>query len=346
MLMNRKNPHGGDIYRNRVILDFSSNMNPDGMPEKVRTAIADSAADAGVYPDPYCSELRKKISEAENVPYGSIICGNGAAELIYSYAYCLLKDRPALVVCPTFSEYGTALKAAGIEEERYILSESDGFRLTDGILSKEFDRYGAVFICTPNNPTGITVGPDILKRICDTGAKVFCDMCFLSLSDDPDKYSFPELTQKYPNLTVLKAFTKNYSMAGIRLGYAICSDTAFLEEMSGKTQCWNVSTVAQKAGIAALDCGDWLKGSASKIRTERERLSRELSSCGLRVFPGEANYLLLYSDRELYGPLSERGILIRDCSNYEGLKKGYYRVAVKRPGENDILVSALREVLS
>lgn len=345
MLINRKNPHGGDIYSNRVSVDFSSNMNPEGMPGAVRQAVIDAAEYAGTYPDPFCGELRMRISESENIPYDSIICGNGAAELIYSYAYCLPKERPALVVSPTFSEYGSALDAAGVPFERYMLSESNGFRPDGGILREDLTGYSAVFICTPNNPTGITVDPELLEAVCGTGARVFCDMCFVPLSDDPLKYDIPRLVDTYPNLTVLKAFTKSFSMAGLRLGYAFCSDRVFIEEMSSKTQCWNVSSVAQKAGTAALGCGNWLAESVTRMRAERERLGKAVMECGIRVYPGEANYLLLYSEHDLYSLLLEKGILIRDCSNYEGLKKGFYRVAVRRRDENDMLISALREVI-
>ncbi len=346
MLLNRKNPHGGDIYANRVRIDFSSNMNPEGMPENVRKAISDAAGAAGAYPDPYCTELRTKISVAEGIPYDSILCGNGAAELIYSFAYCLSGNRPALIVSPTFSEYETALNAANIPVSRYFLSEKNGFRMTSAILSEDLRRYCAVFICTPNNPTGITVDPELLEGICKSGVKVFCDMCFLPLSNNPYKYDIPLLIHKYPNLTVLRAFTKSWSMAGIRLGYAICSDTKFLEKMSEKTQCWNVSVIAQKAGAAALDNPKWLSETVGRMRKERERVKEELITLGIHVYPGEANYLLLYTESDLYNLLLEKGILIRDCSNYEGLRKGYYRIAVKTREENDVLLEAVKEVIS
>ena len=104
MLLNRKNPHGGDIYANRVRLDFSANINPAGMPGAVRQAVIDSVGTSAVYPDPHCTALRQAIAEAEGVPADGILCGNGAAELIYSYAYALrsLDPSPALLLEPTF----------------------------------------------------------------------------------------------------------------------------------------------------------------------------------------------------------------------------------------------------
>ncbi|MBQ6053476.1 MAG: aminotransferase class I/II-fold pyridoxal phosphate-dependent enzyme [Clostridia bacterium] len=345
MLINQKNPHGGDIYSNRVNYDFSSNLNPSGMPDEVKNAITESVAFCGVYPDARCSKLRSAISEAENVPFENIICGNGAAELIYSFAYSLNKEKPALIVSPTFSEYETALRAAKTDIKHLILSEKNGFTLTEDMLPCDLRSYSAVFICSPNNPTGKTVDLNVIRKICSFGVRIFADFCFLDLSDDPKKYSVPDLLAEYPDLTVLKAFTKNYSMAGIRLGYAMSSDEQFLDKMSEKTQCWNVSAIAQHAGCAALGCKKWLEDTASSIREERERVAGILASEGIRVFPSEANFLLLYSKKDLKSLLIKRGILIRDCSDYIGLKKGYFRIAIKKKEENDILISALKEVI-
>ena len=347
MLLKQKNPHGGDIYDKKIKLDFSSNLNPAGMPEAVKAAIIEAAEDCSAYPDPYCRRLREKLSAAEGVPSDAILCGNGAAELIYAYAYALPKDRPALIVSPTFCEYETALQAAELAVRHYLLREENGFRLTDDILQIDFSGYSALFLCTPNNPTGITVEPALLEALCKTGTRVFADMCFLDLSDEPGKYDIPALVRRYPNLTVLRAFTKNYAMAGVRLGYALCTDEGFLTRMSGKTQCWNVSSLAQKAGEAALGCADWLRQSASRIKIERERVANALRQLGVRVFDGKADYLLLYSGgTDLYARLLEKGILTRDCSNYTGLCKGYIRIAIRSQTDNDRLLAAIREVLS
>ena len=345
MYLKQKNPHGGDIYFRDIALDLSSNINPVGMPEAVREAIRKSADDCERYPDAYCRELREHISRYEGVPADRIICGNGAAEMIYAYASSIDRRRPALIVSPTFSDYGEALAAAGADVEHYLLKEKDGYRLTEDLFWKDLSAYSAVFICTPNNPTGIAVEPELVKRIADTGARIFFDMCFMDLTDDPDRYCVPELLDEHPNVTVLRAFTKSFAMAGVRLGYAMSSDTELLEEMSHRTQCWNVSTIAQSAGVAALSCGDWLKSSVAEISRERKRLKSELESLGFYVFPGEANYLLLRTDMDLYGRMLEHRILVRDCSNYMGLDKGYYRIAVRTPQESDMFLEAVREEL-
>ena len=345
MLINKKSPHGGDIYTNSVRLDFSANINPAGIPDAVKQALHHAAENCEHYPDPYCTELRRKIAEHEQVPEDRILCGNGAAELIYAYAFSLPKEKPALIVSPTFCEYEQALTAAGITAEHHIMKESDGFRLTEDFMQTDFARYAAVFLCSPNNPTGITVEPSILHAIAETGVRLFCDFCFLDLTGTPEKYGIPALLETYPNILILRAFTKSYAMAGVRLGYAMSRDAEFLAAMSAKTQCWNVSALAQAAGIAAMECTDWLTESVRKISAERRHLTEKLMHLGIRVYPGEANYLLLYSDADLYGKLMERGIMVRDCSNYIGLSSGFIRIAVRTRDENNRLLTELKEVL-
>lgn len=349
MLLKKPNPHGGDIYHNKAELDFSANLNPAGMPEKVRQAICLAAQDCTAYPDPYCTALREKLAESEHIPADWILCGNGSAELIYLYAYALEKDRPALIAEPTFSEYGQALETAGVGIERRYMREEDGFSLTEEFLRTDFSAYGALFLCSPNNPTGLCIAPDLLRGIlascAEAGTRVLCDLCFLDLTDEPERYGIPDLLAAYPNLTILRAFTKNYAMAGVRLGCALCSDTDFLERMAEKGPCWNVSTLAQAAGIAALDCAAWLRDSVHAVSAERACMAQALGALGLRVYPGEANFLLLYSDFDFPAALLRRGILVRDCANYAGLGTGYFRIAIRTPEENERLLKAVREVM-
>ena len=345
MLLSEKNPHGGDIYTYKGLLDFSANINPFGIPEAVKNAAAEAVCECTAYPDPYCRVLRKRISEHEGIPEEWILCGNGAADLIYSFAYSLPDNKPALIVSPTFSEYQTALYAAGVPVERFMLEEKNGFILDDRITKIDLSKYSALFICTPNNPTGITVRPELLVKLAETGVRLFCDMCFMDMTASPQRYSIPELLKKYPNLLILKAFTKSFAIPGLRLGYALCSDKEFMALMSEKAPCWNVSIPAQAAGCAALECREWLGNAVRSIAAERDRVASSLKSMGIKVFPGEANFLLLFSEKDLYRGLMEKGILVRDCSNYKGLRKGYIRIAVRKPEENDMLLSAMREVL-
>ena len=167
-------------YTNPVRLDFSANLNPAGTPAAVVEALQTAASNCAAYPDPYCAKLRERIAHTEGVPCETVLCGNGAAELIYAFAYALPKEKKALIVSPTFCEYETALTAAGIRADHYVLSEEDGFVVTEALLNVDFSQYCAVFLCSPNNPTGITVDAAIVRALARTGVRLFLILRFLT----------------------------------------------------------------------------------------------------------------------------------------------------------------------
>ena len=148
-------------------------------------------------------------------------------------------------------------------------------------------------------------------------------------------------------LLVLDAFTKRFAMPGIRLGYLMAADPSVLEAIHAQQAEWSVSLPAQIAGTAALEAEyeDYLQRARTLIARERKKMETALRSMGCRVFPGEANYIFFSCGTELFLPLLSRGILIRQCDNYKGLQKGDYRVAVRLPEENDILLQAMAEIL-
>jgi threonine-phosphate decarboxylase len=332
MLLNQTNPHGGDIYHNTVTLDFSSNVNPWGIHPHVREAIIKAVSDADKYPDPYCTVLRKKLEEKEGIGRENILCGNGAADLIYSFCYALPDDKPALIFSPTFCEYETAMKAAG-----------KPFR---DKLEGTLEDYSAVFLCSPNNPTGDLIPREGIEKIAASGIRILLDVTFLPMTEEPNIYNFPELLAKYPNIVALKAFTKDHALAGIRLGYCMSADKDFLNKMAEKSQCWNVSTIAQAAGIAAVECDNDIREAVFILNNERKRVTNELSALeGIQVMPSSTNFILVHCEKDLYSKLKERKILVRDCSREKGLGKGYIRIAIRSPQENDVLIKTIKEVL-
>lgn len=347
MLYGRGNPHGGGRYGQPVRLDFSVNTNPLGTPPAAVRAVEASAARLHQYPDPCCRELVAALAAYEGVPETYILCGCGAAELIFAYC-AALRPRRALELAPTFSEYAAALEAAGCQVERHALRWEDGFAVGKDFLGAlEQTSCDTVFLCNPNNPTGRLIQPEVLEAACGMcgrrGIRLFVDECFLPLSSGGQ--SMKSHLADMPGLFLLKALTKSHAMAGLRLGYCLCGDVTLLEAMSRQSQPWNVPLPAQEAGVAALGETAYLEEARRLIETERAWLRRELERLGLAVCPSQANFLLLRSGRELYAPLLEQGILIRDCANYHGLGQGWYRVAVKRREENQALVDALSAVL-
>lgn len=349
MLYNIPNPHGGEVYSKAVEIDFSANINPLGTPEAVKEAVRDSLPLLSQYPDPYCRALVGAIAEFEGVPAERVLCGNGAAELIFSLCAALGPKR-ALLPVPSFSEYRTALEAAGCETEFYFMEQSEDFALTERFLPV-LEGFGGdmLLLCNPNNPTGQVIDPVLLEEIRDICARkgifLFIDECFLDLTDGGECLTMKPYLEAHHNLFLLKAFTKSYGMAGLRLGYCLCGNASLLQAMGQTVQPWNVSIPAQKAGVAALKQTAFLEKAKQTIREQREALTGGLRDLGLRAIGSHTNYILFYSDRELREPLLEKGIQIRSCANYPGLDTGWYRIAVKLPRENETLLAALKEIL-
>ena len=316
--------HGGDIWTRSGVLDFSANLHPLGMPPQVAQAAREAVAEAIHYPDPLCRALRSAIAERDGVQPEQVICGNGAADLIFRL--CLaLKPRRALVTAPTFSEYEEGLRLTGCTAEHFLLSPERQFDLDASILEYILPGVDLLFLCSPNNPTGRLIDRGVLDQIlcrcAETGTRLVLDECFIDLTDGA---GMAWALEQHPYLFLLRAFTKTYAVPGLRLGYGLCGDADLLELLYAGAQPWSVSNVAQAAGVAACVC-----------------------PLGCTVWAGEANYLLFRAPgvADLKERLLERNILIRSCANYHGLGPDFYRVCVRREEENTKLIAALREVL-
>ncbi len=342
--------HGGDtrgfLARYGVPpLDFSVNVNPLGVPEAVRRAICTAAREADRYPDPLCRDLRAAIAESEGVDAGQVFCAAGAAEIIYRLA-AVLRPGLALIPAPTFAEYALALTRQGCAIERHLLRAEDDFALTPAILPQLRAGVDLVFLCNPNNPTGRHIDhallAEILRRCAAYNIWLVVDECFLGFMSQPKTQTLLPMLPRYKKLLILKAFTKLYGMAGVRLGYCLSNDAALLQRLYEAGPPWNVSSLAQQAGIAALTAQEYLDESRALVAAERARLHAALTELGLRVIPGEANYILFFSPTPQLGErLCQKGVLIRSCANFEGLHAGWYRVAVRTQNENDRLLAAL-----
>lgn len=343
--------HGGDIYTKEYRLDFSSNMNPFGMSEAVRRRAEDAVRRSFAYPDANCGRLRDAIAEKSGIlPEWSCI-GNGAAELIFSLALAE-KPKKGMIPAPAFQEYEQALQSVDCQvivyerpERQNFAVEKDFIRRLETELKKGLD---IVFLCSPDNPTGAVISKEILLdglTLCGRyGARIVVDESFCEFAYEEETQTMLPYISEEKQLFILRSFTKMYGIPGLRLGYGISSDRELMERIAEIRQPWNVSLPAQEAGIAALEDKNWATMVRDYVKKQRKWMEKELERLGFRVFTSAANYILFYSDRSLLEPLQERGILIRDCSNYRGLCEGYYRTAVKREKENRELIQALSEI--
>ncbi len=344
--------HGGDVYSARQKmkqepLDFSANINPMGMPPGAVRAAADALQQCTQYPDPLCRELRAALAAYEGIPAEQIVCGNGAADLIFRIV-AATHPRRALLLEPTFAEYEQALRAMDCSIAYFPLQESEGFVLPEAFLQQLTPEINLLFLCNPNNPTGRTVSPALLqeiwKRCEEAGILLVVDECFNEFLEHPEQNTLKGVLKTGANSVILKAFTKSFAMPGLRLGYGLCGNGDLAERIFSCGQPWGVSIPAQAAGVAALQEQGYLERMRRLIQTERRWLSENLARLGLCVFPSEANYILFRTETEI--PLRERmeqhSVLIRACGNYRGLDDRYYRIAVRGHGENERLIAALK----
>ena len=349
--------HGGDIYRNRVQYDFSINLNPLGMPEGVKKRLLETVEDWACYPDPQCEALRRALAGLHRVKMEHILCSNGAADLIYQLTR-MLKPKRALLFAPGFAEYEQALALCGCRTEyEPLLPEEQFLPDTDRFCARITEETDLIFVCNPNNPTGHAVPKRELMRLAErcqeTGTWMILDECFCDLMDEPERYSMVSEAERFSHLFILRAFTKTYAMAGLRLGYGICSDETLMRRLTLERQPWSISVPAQEAGCAALEETAYLETARVLLKTERETLTAGLRRLGLTVFDSDINFILFYRKEEngcaaetLYEACLKRGGLLRDCSNFTGLTQGYYRVCVGRPEENQALLRILEQILA
>ncbi len=344
--------HGGDIegYREKFgvePVDFSANVSVLGLPESVKNAILKSIEFADRYPDPLCRKLRAKIAEVEGVDSKNVICGNGASDVIYRLVLGL-KPKKALITAPTFAGYEEALRIVDCDIKRHTLFEENNFDLAEEILTDITDETDIAFICNPNNPTGRTVERNLLEKIlkkCEqTNCILIVDECFIEFLEDTGKFTL-KANMHSKNLFILKAFTKQFAMAGIRLGYGMTANENLISLAEKSGQAWSVSYMAQMAGIAAMGESEYLK----KIKSENKKFKAELLSVlgrfGIKAIGHSANYVFFRTKIDgFWEKMAQKGVLIRSCANYNGLGEEYYRIAVRNMGDIEIFNNALSEI--
>lgn len=338
--------HGGDIYRNQIRLDFSVNTNPLGMPDPVKEALHQAVEEAENYPDIRAQALSAAVAEQLQVQKEQLVFGNGASELFHAVLHAI-KPSKILIPVPSFLGYEEAAKAIDCEVIFYEMKKEENFCLTDRILDVLDENISLVFLANPNNPVGNLVEPELIFQIAEKCRQcditLVLDECFMELTGKEQTYSFLKRLDEFPNVVVIRAFTKLYAIPGVRLGYLVCEQN-LAEKIRLQLPEWNLSVFAQRAGVAAIKEQEYIARAVVCIQTQRQFLLEELQAAGCSVFDSDADYLLFYSEMPLYELFLQRGILIRDCSNFRGLQRGYYRIAVKSEEQNRMFAEVLREI--
>lgn len=351
--------HGGNIEEvgrklnisPNDFLDFSANINPLGLSKRVKTAIEKSILKIEKYPDITYYDLKKAIEIFEGVHYENILIGNGAAEVIFNVVRGI-KPKTALVMAPTFSEYEEALKSVECSIKHFYLKEEDKFCITEEILKEINDYLDILFICNPNNPTGVlTTSKDIEKILIkakSTNTVVVIDESFLDFRKDKDLYECKDILNEYKNLVIIKSATKFFAFPGIRIGYGFTANDELKKKVESISISWSINTLAKEALIAGFLDKEYIEESLNFVKNEKDYLYGELLKINnLNVFKPSVNFIMIKThDTDLYEKLLEHKIIIRRCNNYYGLNNEFFRVAVRTRKENEKLINALKLVMS
>lgn len=342
--------HGGDIYTKKVQSDFSVNVNPLGIPQPVKQALTAAVLQTAAYPEYENRLLRETIARDMGLRMENVLCGNGASELFAAVVHAL-KPKKAVIPLPSFYGYEWACGMEHADVHYVRLQESEGFAVTESLWDSLTAETDMLFLANPANPVGNGISEDLLYELfvhCRTcGITVLLDECFIEFTGQDSAVKW---LNEFPNLVVVRAFTKIYAVPGIRLGYLLAQES-ICRKIARQLPEWNVSVLAQAAGIAVYSAqwekDEYIRQTVRFTRKERAYLESGLKKIfgdGITIFLSDANFLLLKTELPLYELLLEQGILIRDCSNYQGLGNGYYRIAVKGHGENRRLISEMRNI--
>lgn len=354
--------HGGNVwqakqkYRLEVnqMLDFSANINPLGFPKSLKRIINKNIKSLDTYPDPECNILKTELAKSIGLLPENLLIGNGSVELIYLIVKAL-SPKGVLIPIPTFSEYE---KVARLNKVKSILlpsSEKENFKISLEKVLTAASKVDLVFLCNPNNPTGFLFSPEELMRVLSACKKkdwiLVCDETFIDFVKDGQNITLLKEVAKVKKLLILRSFTKFFALPGLRIGY-LAGDKRFINKISQYQPPWSVNTLAQQVAFEVIKDDDYIKRSKRFVLKERAFLFRELEKIkDLYIFPPSANFILCrlkettLNSTTLSRKLGCLGILIRDCSNFQGLDTHYFRVAVKKREENLKLLASLREML-
>ena len=349
--------HGGNIYRLKregkgELLDYSSNINPLGVPESFKRAIIENFDILEKYPDPDYVELRENIGRYNKVDVKNIIAGNGATEILFLYMKAM-KPKKTLIISPSFAEYKRALDSVESEIIHYPLLEENNYNLDIESFLKEVPKCDLVVICNPNNPTGSFISLENIKKINDVlsekGIKLFIDEAFIEFIRGWEDMTSVLLEDK--NIFVMRALTKFFAVPGVRLGYGITYDEEIMKKMEKYKEPWSVNSFADIAGKIMLWDKEYIEATENWIEEEKKWFYEE--SCkieNIKTFKTNVNFILVKllkkNSSVVRDEMIEKGVVVRDASNFMFLNEQYIRLAIKNRENNIKVLQALKEVMA
>lgn len=328
------------------VIDFSSNINPFGPPAAVLAALR--ALDPAPYPDRSCLRLRQQLAQRHCCRLEAVVTGNGANELIHLAARALgAPGATALVVAPTYGEYAHACRLAGMQVVEVRSTAATQFQPDLAALLAAIEQFQPrlLWLCSPNNPTGVPVATATIVELAHAcaqhGGWLLLDRAYLALLRDDSGHD--PLDDNAPaNLIRIYSLTKSYAVAGLRIGYLI-ADPELVSAIARFQPAWSVSSAAQAAALAMLADPAFLPATLPRLWEASDELATGLRQLGLTVWRSALPFLLVQcADATLTRRrLLARGCVVRDCTSF-GLPD-WVRIAPRRPEDNARLVAAWRD---
>ena len=343
------NKHGGYTGENKQMVDFSVNINPLGIPEAIKKKLIDGIDELVKYPEIAGCSAIAKIAQDLGVASENVILGNGAIELIYLFARSNGPGK-ALIIQPTFNEYERALRLYGWDVEYYITKEENNFIIDPLELAKVLAETEpqAVFLCNPNNPTGCVYPNDVIAKLIEKSAAEliwFLDESFMDFSNETGGLSLVK-AGAHP-VFILKSLTKFYALPGLRIGYGVGSP-AVIRKMEGFKEPWTINGLGLIAVMAVYDEIDFAQRTRGYITQERARIYNELKKIAtIKVYQSGTDFhlcrLIEGTATDLKSAIEWEGMSLRTCEDFAGLDASYFRIAIKKPEENERLLTFLKK---
>ncbi|MFD1929407.1 pyridoxal phosphate-dependent aminotransferase [Sporosarcina siberiensis] len=330
------------------VMDFSENVNPAGPPKEVANEWPQLMEKLSVYPDPQGEPFLSAVGKFHLIDTDCLFAGNGAAELL-TFVAERYRGKRAIVVHPTFSEYEATLSAKNVEVIRVLSEEKLGFQFPVEQIMEEMGTSDVLYLCTPNNPTGMMPNEIDLLKIIQYGVEVSCeivlDEAFIDFVDESLSF-IPKLTE-YPHVIVVRSMTKMYAVPGIRLGYVAANKTV-ISEMKTLAPHWNVNGIAAHIGAICLQEDEYRQQAIEHSNREREKLSGFLLEKGCEVTASVTNFLSFTvgahrDSKKLYVDLLRKGIVLRHSENFLGMDGRWFRIGMKNEPEMTVLKEVLAE---
>lgn len=349
--MNKPNQHfhGSDVekiqevygIKKESIINFAGNVNPLGVSPILKNTLANNIDIITSYPERNYNNLRNAIGKYTNTTINNVLVGNGSTELI-SLLIKIILPKKALILGPTYSEYEREVSLSGGQANIIMTSNP----VTH--LSSEIDM---LIICNPNNPTSSAINVDEMTKIVtackELGIFVMIDETYVEFAPNINEISAIPLINKFDNLIVLRGISKFFASPGLRLGYALGSES-LINKINQQKNPWTINSLAALAGEVMFFDELYIKDTRELINTERERIWNILKDCkNIKVNYPIANFILVeilddnITAKDIFEAAIKEGLMIRDCSSFEGLSNKYFRFCFMKPEDNDKLLQII-----